>query len=232
MQSIVTLYVLLCASSGTVRVSAPEMPAVTAQTFRAVWEAVEWRSYRVIRVDTRDERGYLALMSPHNERASMFSVRTVAFPSSGRVVLEAVGITEPTMEIKINGEGWAFYGAGALNASITITKSGRVVDQWPSALLLARQGSAWRPRERRAPRPRRDGQRKGERERDREAPASRQTMKHATIVTIVMTALSVARAAMAQNPIIDQGSADPLRKGAGGRAYAYGTHDFLPSDTA
>ena len=232
MQSIVTLGVLLCASSGTVRVSAVKMPAVTAQTFRAVWEAVEWRSYRVIRVDTRDERGYLALMSPHNDRALMYSVRAVSFPGKGRIVLDAVGITDPTTEIKISGEGWAFYGAGAINVSITITKSGRVVDQWPSALLLARQGSALEDAANVARRAREEMDKEKAKERDRESPASRQTMKYGTIVTTVVAALSVARAAMAQNPIIDQGSADPSVKVFGGRAYVYGTHDFSPSDTA
>jgi arabinoxylan arabinofuranohydrolase len=56
-------------------------------------------------------------------------------------------------------------------------------------------------------------------------------VKHCAIVIAVSVALSVARAALAQNPIIDQGSADPSVKVFGGRAYVYGTHDFSPSDT-
>lgn len=51
-----------------------------------------------------------------------------------------------------------------------------------------------------------------------------------TIVMIV-AALFGASPAVAQNPIIDQGSADPSVKVFGGRAYVYGTHDFSPSDT-
>lgn len=40
-----------------------------------------------------------------------------------------------------------------------------------------------------------------------------------------------ATAAVAQNPIIDQGSADPSVRVFGGRAYVYGSHDFSPSNT-
>jgi hypothetical protein len=56
-------------------------------------------------------------------------------------------------------------------------------------------------------------------------------MKRCTTIITVATALSVARPATAQNPIIDQGSADPSVKVFGGRAYVYGTHDFSPGDT-
>jgi arabinoxylan arabinofuranohydrolase len=52
-------------------------------------------------------------------------------------------------------------------------------------------------------------------------------------ITVILTALAslFAVPAAAQNPIIDQGSADPSVKVFGGRAYVYGTHDFSPSDT-
>jgi arabinoxylan arabinofuranohydrolase len=43
--------------------------------------------------------------------------------------------------------------------------------------------------------------------------------------------LLVVTDARAQNPIIDQGSADPSVKVFGGRAYIYGSHDFSPSNT-
>jgi beta-xylosidase len=48
---------------------------------------------------------------------------------------------------------------------------------------------------------------------------------------LAVTASFVARPVAAQNPIIDEGSADPSVKVFGGRAYVYGTHDFSPSST-
>jgi hypothetical protein len=93
----VALCVLFCGppDTGRVVVKAAVRPPVTAQTFRAAaWEAVEWDTYRVIRVDTRDEHGYLALTPPQNTDTFMFSVRSVSFPGRGRVLLDAVGITE------------------------------------------------------------------------------------------------------------------------------------------
>ena len=45
------------------------------------------------------------------------------------------------------------------------------------------------------------------------------------------SALLTATASVAQNPIIDQGSADPSVRVFGGRAYVYGSHDFSPSNT-
>lgn len=144
MQTMVALCVVLCAApdSGRVVLAPTARPPVTAETFRGVWEAVDWNTYRVIRVDTRDQRGYLALMSPYNRNAAMFLVRSVSFPRKGHVLLEAVGITEPSVEIKVSGDGWAFNGGGSIAASITITQRGRTLDQWQSAVLLARQGSA------------------------------------------------------------------------------------------
>ena len=46
-----------------------------------------------------------------------------------------------------------------------------------------------------------------------------------------MAASLVGRPVAAQDPIIDQGSADPSVKVYGGRAYVYGTHDFSPDNT-
>jgi len=50
-------------------------------------------------------------------------------------------------------------------------------------------------------------------------------------ILVVLAALVGAYPAVAQNPIIDQGSADPSVKVFDGRVYVYGTHDFSPSDT-
>jgi len=56
-------------------------------------------------------------------------------------------------------------------------------------------------------------------------------MNRCASILLAASALSVARSAGAQNPIIDQGSADPSLKVFGGRVYVYGTHDFSPTDT-
>jgi arabinoxylan arabinofuranohydrolase len=55
----------------------------------------------------------------------------------------------------------------------------------------------------------------------------RQWVVPATLGIVLLTATEV----QAQNPIIDQGSADPSVKVFGGRAYIYGSHDFSPSNT-
>jgi hypothetical protein len=49
---------------------------------------------------------------------------------------------------------------------------------------------------------------------------------------LALAASFVCRDAAAQNPIIDQGLADPSVKVFGGRAYIYGTHDFAPNNSA
>lgn len=56
--------------------------------------------------------------------------------------------------------------------------------------------------------------------------------KPCVTISVVVVALLGALPTVAQNPIIDQGSADPSVKVFGGRAYVYGTHDFSPADTA
>ena len=56
-------------------------------------------------------------------------------------------------------------------------------------------------------------------------------MKRYLILTLAGAASFVCRPVGAQNPIIDQGLADPSVKVFGGRAYVYGTHDFSPNDT-
>lgn len=56
-------------------------------------------------------------------------------------------------------------------------------------------------------------------------------MKRYLIFALAAAASFVGRPVAAENPIIDQGSADPSVKVFDGRAYVYGTHDFAPGDT-
>ena len=51
------------------------------------------------------------------------------------------------------------------------------------------------------------------------------------ILTLALAGSFLGRRAVARNPILDAGLADPSVKVFGGRAYIYGTHDFSPANT-
>jgi hypothetical protein len=137
------LVLLLAADNGTVTIKGAQPPPVSRETFlRGVWEAVDLDTYRVIRIDVRDDQGYVALMSPHNERASLYTILQTTFPEPGRVKVEALGIDDPRMKMQVTGSGSTFNGAGMIVASISITQSGHLIDQWSNIPLLAHYGSA------------------------------------------------------------------------------------------
>jgi hypothetical protein len=128
---------------GRVEVRPAHPPPVSAQTFlRGVWEAVDPATYRVIRIDVRDDQGYMALMSLYNQKASLFTIVQTTFPKPGRVTVAAVGIDEPSMKIQVTGSGSTFNGAGLIVASISITQRGHLIDRWSNVPLLAHYGSA------------------------------------------------------------------------------------------
>jgi hypothetical protein len=137
------LLLLATADVGRVKIVGVRPPPLSPQTFlRGVWEAVDLPTYRVLRIDVRDDQGYLALMPPYNQRASLFSIVQTTFPKPGRVTVEAVGIDEPNMKIQVTGSGSTFNGAGMIVATISITQSGHLIDQWSNVPLLAHYGSA------------------------------------------------------------------------------------------
>jgi hypothetical protein len=137
------LLALLLADVGTVKIKGAHPPPVSPQTFlRGVWEAVDLATYRVIRIDVRDDQGYVALMSQYNQKAALFTILRTTFPEPGRVTVEALGIDEPSMKMQVTGSGSTFNGAGMIVATISITKSGNLIDQWSNVPLLAHHGSA------------------------------------------------------------------------------------------
>lgn len=111
--------------------------------FFGVWEAVDWETLRIIRLDVQSATdGYLAVRSAHNRAASLYAIRRVEFLPAGRVRVEAQATASPAMRVRLEGEGRAANGLGLLRATVEFTTDARLRDRWPNATFVARQGSA------------------------------------------------------------------------------------------
>ncbi len=118
-----------------VRVERVRLPSLDSETVIGTWEAIDFRSLRV--VVNKEQSWQAALASRQNDRAQVFG--PVRFEIRGKTVhIFAPGIDEPNVSLDIVGSGVGVSGTGYLDANVRFNSSAPrgSADVWKKTLLV------------------------------------------------------------------------------------------------